>query len=51
MNALTTTGRRTRDPELRHLAEARAIAKLRIAAENGRSATTSIDLDAFDAQP
>lgn len=50
MNNVTITGRLTEEPELRHLAEGRAVCKMRLAVDNGRHPTTFIDVDAFDAQ-
>jgi len=49
MNAVTMTGRLTKDPKLRHNAD-RAICDMRIAVDNGRHPTTYIDVTAFDGQ-
>ncbi len=50
MNHVTITGRLTEEPELKHLAEGRAVCNLRVAVDNGRHPTTFIDVAAFDGQ-
>jgi single-strand DNA-binding protein len=49
MNAVTMTGRLTKDPKLRHAGD-RAICDMRIAVDNGRHPTTYIDVTTFDGQ-
>ena len=49
MNAVTMTGRLTKDPKLRHAGD-RAICEMRIAVDNGRHPTTYIDVATFDGQ-
>ena len=49
MNAVTMTGRLTKDPKLRHSGD-RAICDMRIAVDNGRHPTTYIDVTTFDGQ-
>jgi single-strand DNA-binding protein len=48
MNAVTITGRLTKDPELGHVGE-RPVCDMRIAVDNGRHPTTYIDVATFDA--
>jgi single-strand DNA-binding protein len=50
MNNVTITGRLTEEPELKHIAEGRAVCNLRVAVDNGRHPTTFIDVAAFDGQ-
>jgi single-strand DNA-binding protein len=50
MNNVTITGRLTREPELRHTGEERAVCDMRVAVDNGRHPTTYIDVHAFDGQ-
>lgn len=49
MNHVILSGRLTRDPELVRNNE-RAICRMRVAVNNGRYATTYVDVSAFDAQ-
>jgi len=49
MNHVILSGRLTNNPELVHSGE-RAICRMRIAVDNGKYATTYIDVSAFDRQ-